>query len=51
MKRKRDKQNSTIGNAKLYANLLPASHLLLYQADDGRPRIMVRLRQGPRVTL
>jgi hypothetical protein len=45
MTRKRDKQNSQNDARGLDTNLLPASHLLLYQTDDGRQRIEVRLEE------
>jgi hypothetical protein len=43
MTRKRDKQNSQDADTVLETGVLPASHLLLYQTDDGRQRIEVRL--------
>jgi hypothetical protein len=43
MTRKKDKRNSQNGDTGLDTGILPASHLLLYQTDDGRQRIEVRL--------
>ena len=43
MTRKKDKQTPQNGDIGLDTNILPECHLLLYQTDDGRQRIEVRL--------